>query len=313
MQPPSRSNQSSGNLTADRRLAWARDLEARGDLAGAADLCLQALELVPAFVPAWFALGEALEAAGKTGDAVHAYRQALAFDPQDRHGARLCLARLGAVAPGEMPPAYLQCLFDGYAGEFDTALRERLGYRAPEMLREAVAAVCGRAGRPLRFGSMLDLGCGTGLAAVAFRTCADWICGVDLSAGMIAQARKKVIYDRLHTGDMLAFLDAEAANNALFHLVLAADVFVYRQDLRPLAAAVSRVLAGDGLLAFTVETHEGEGTILRETLRFAHASGEVRAAIESAGLRIASIEDVSTRTEKAQPVPGLLVVAARQD
>ena len=49
----------------------------------------------------------------------------------------------------------------------------------------------------MRFGTMLDLGCGTGLAGEAFRPHVDWLEGVDLSPGMIAQARKKTIYDRL--------------------------------------------------------------------------------------------------------------------
>jgi len=48
---------SSGNLIADRRFEWARDLEAKGDLASAADLLVQALELAPDYAAAWFALG----------------------------------------------------------------------------------------------------------------------------------------------------------------------------------------------------------------------------------------------------------------
>ena len=32
-----------------------------------------------------------------------------------------------------------------------------------------------------RFGTMLDLGCGTGLAGAAFRPHVDWLAGVDLS------------------------------------------------------------------------------------------------------------------------------------
>ncbi len=49
---------SSGNLIADRRYAFGRELAARGDLAAAADLFAQATEAAPAFAAAWFALGE---------------------------------------------------------------------------------------------------------------------------------------------------------------------------------------------------------------------------------------------------------------
>ena len=43
---------SSGDVIADRRFEWARDREAKGDLTGAADLLLQALELAPAYASA---------------------------------------------------------------------------------------------------------------------------------------------------------------------------------------------------------------------------------------------------------------------
>ena len=52
---------SSGDLIADRRYAIAKDLEARGDLAAAADLLTQALERAPGFCVAWFAFAEVRE------------------------------------------------------------------------------------------------------------------------------------------------------------------------------------------------------------------------------------------------------------
>ena len=52
-------------------------------------------------------------------------------------------------------------------------------------------------GQPPRFGSVLDLGCGTGLGRRGVPAICDWLVGVDLSPGMIEQARAKGIYDRL--------------------------------------------------------------------------------------------------------------------
>ena len=71
---------------------------------------------------------------------------------------------------------------------FDRALTEGLGYRAPEL---AAARRARRSGRRMKFGSVLDLGCGTGLAGAAFRPFCDWLVGVDLSPAMLAQARGK--------------------------------------------------------------------------------------------------------------------------
>jgi predicted TPR repeat methyltransferase len=298
-------------LLADRRFEWARDCESKGDLAAATDLMQQALELVPQFAPAWFALGEIRERSGDRDGAVEAYRQARKADPEDRHGALLPLMRLGAAPPAAMPPAYLRTLFDQYAPAFDAALVEGLGYRAPALLRACVERECAKLGRPLRFGSMLDLGCGTGLAGVAFRSCIDWMVGVDISPAMIAQAKMKVIYDRLHAAELAGFMCEEIAAGARHHLIVSADVFVYFSDLAPAFACVAELLAPDGLFAFTVETHDGAGVVLQETRRFAHSPDYVRRVIEQSGLSPLTLERASTRREKQVDVPGLVAMARR--
>jgi predicted TPR repeat methyltransferase len=165
------------------------------------------------------------------------------------------------------------------------------------------------AARKPRFGSMLDLGCGTGLAGAAFRPLVDWLVGVDLSPGMVAQAAAKGLYDRLATADLESFLAEEAANASRYHLIVAADVFVYVEDLGPIMAALARVIALDGIAAFTVETHSGAGTKLLPTLRYAHGESYLRDVINAAGLAVAHLAAAAVRTEKGAPVEGLVVVA----
>ena len=287
---------SSGDLLADRRYEFAKDLAARGDLGAARDLLAQALERAPGFAAAWFALGEIKSKAGDNDGAIAAFRSARDADPDDRHGASLQLALLGA-GDGAMPAGYLRTLFDQYASDFDRALGEGLNYRAPALLLAAIEAACKDSGRPMRFGAMLDLGCGTGLAGAAFRAHADRLMGVDLSPGMIAQARAKGLYDRLIVCDLVLFLAAEAEAKARHDLVVAADVFAYFADLTPVAAAVARVLAPGGLFAFTTEsktetateTHNGSGGSLGATLRYAHSAAHVRAALADAGLQVLAL------------------------
>ena len=297
----------SGDLIADRRYNFGRDLAARGDHAAAADLFAQAVEVAPAFAPGWVALGEARAKLGDKAGAAAALHQALALDPDDRCGAALSLARLGGADPaGAMSPAYVRSLFDQYAPRFDEALAS-LAYRAPAQLRDAVERV-----RPgTTFERMLDLGCGTGLAGAAFRPLAPQITGVDLAPAMVAQARAKAIYDRLETADLLAFLAAEA--ECSYDLVIAADVFVYTFDLAPVAAAVARILRPGGVFAFTVETHEGAGVELGEKLRFRHSADHVRSALSAAKLQLALLTAAATRTEAGADVPSLVVVTMRTD
>ena len=91
--------------------------------------------------------------------------------------------------------------------------------------------------------------------------------------------------------------------------MLAADVFVYVNDLAPIMSAVARVLAPGGFFAFTVETHSGAGVKLLPTLRYAHGEAHIRRALKDAGLALASVSEVSVRSEKGVPVDSLVVVA----
>jgi predicted TPR repeat methyltransferase len=208
-----------------------------------------------------------------------------------------------------MTQTYVRRLFDQYAARYDAALTERLDYRGPTLLREAVAAVTRAAGRPMRFRAMLDLGCGTGLGGAAFRPFVDRLVGIDLSPAMIAQAAAKGLYDRLAAADLTAALADEIAEAGTYELVVAADVFVYVNDLAPLIAAIARVLPADGLLAFTVETHPGDGAELLPTLRYAHGEAYLRAVLADAGLTPAYFAPASVRSEKGVPVDSLVVVA----
>jgi predicted TPR repeat methyltransferase len=292
---------SSGDLIADRRYDFARAYAADGDLSAAADLYAQAVELAPGFASAWFALGEAREALGDREGARAAFSRACETDPQDRHGAALHLARLGGADPAAGAlQTYVRTLFDQYAPRFDRAL-EDLSYSAPARLREAITQ------HGTRFGSMLDLGCGTGLAGAAFRPHVDWLAGVDLSPKMIEVARAKGLYDQLAVADIAQYLAEQ--NDAAFHLVIAADVFAYVAGVADICAAVKRVLGTGGLFAFTVETHDGDGAIVGAKMRYAHGEMFVRDAIANAGLTLVALTRVSSRTENRVPVPGLLVVA----
>jgi predicted TPR repeat methyltransferase len=160
------------------------------------------------------------------------------------------------------------------------------------------------------FDHMLDLGCGTGLAGAAFRPLVRRLAGVDLSPAMVAQARAKKLYDRLDIGELLQFLATEASHGGVFDLVIAADVFVYLFDLATVAATVGRVLRPDGLFAFTVEAHQGEGVELGPKLRYRHGVEHVRGALAAAGLRLLELSRIATRTEAGEDVPGLLALAA---
>ena len=79
---------------------------------------------------------------------------------------------------------------------------------------------------------------------------------------------------------------------------------VYVAELAPVLAEAARVLASGGLLAFTAETHDGEGVVIGQGLRYAHGAAYVRAAVECRRPRIVAcwkIAPPATRTTRRCP------------
>jgi predicted TPR repeat methyltransferase len=300
---------SSGDMIADRRFDFARDLQLRGDLEAAADLFAQATDLAPGFATAWFVLGEVREQLGDRDRAICAFRNARMSDPDDRNGAGLRLMRLGAAELTAMPPTYVRTLFNQYAAKFEGALVNDLGYRGPDQLFKAVLSACAARSKPAFFRRAIDLGCGTGLVARAFAAQTDEIIGIDLSPRMIELAHSTGLYAELEVAEIMEGLGGKPDASA--DLVLAADVMVYVHDMAPLLREAARVLKSGGLLAFTAETHSGEGVVLGAGLRYAHSAAAVRASIEAAGLVLDQLEAESARTESGVPVPGLVAVAIK--
>lgn len=306
---PARLFLSSGDLIADRRFEFARDLQLKGDLPAAADLLAQAIEIAPNFASAWFTLGEIRIRLGQQDAAIAAFRKARSADPEDRHGAAVWLMRLRAEDLTEMPKSYVQALFDQYAPRFEAALLGDLDYRAPQLLFKAVLSVRLAAKKPAFFKRAIDLGCGTGLAASAFAREVDHFIGIDLSPKMLDLARATGLYEALEVADMVEALREKP--EASTELMLAADAFVYVSDLSHVLSEVKRVLAPGGLIAFTLETHDGDGVMIGAGLRYAHGADCVRKTVAGAGLKLAKCEEASPRTEDNEPVRGLVVVATR--
>jgi predicted TPR repeat methyltransferase len=310
------SSAGTGDSALDRRYLWAREALSEGDPEATIDILDQTLALAPGFVAGWHLYGLAQEALGRHEEAAAAWRQCLESDLLDRLGVRLDLARIGAI-PAEQATSegFSGTLFDSYAERFDSHLVGSLHYNAPALLADALASVRNNADGPFRFDTVYDLGCGTGLMGKAIRAQVGFLAGCDLSPRMIERARAKTttsgapLYDKLAVAGLTEFLASRPDHAA--DLVIAADVFVYVGDLAPAFAQSARVLKPGGVLAFTVQSHEGEGVIVGEDRRFAHAEGWLRERLEEVGLHPLTVTSASTRQDRGAPVPGLIVLARK--
>ena len=195
------------------------------------------------------------------------------------------------------PPAYVEALFDDLAPRFDRQLVQMLDYHAPALLADLVA------GQRAQFEQILDLGCGTGLAAPSLERFGAQVTGVDLSPAMLAKAAERGGYDHLVRAEAVTFLESHAGR---FDLILAADVLIYFGDLAPLLAAAAQALVPSGLLAVSIELGEA-GWRLLPTARYAHGDDYVRETA-APDFRIVEHEDVVLRREATGVTNGRLYV-----
>ena len=283
-----------------------RDFTLAADLAetarrdGVADACVFGLR------------GHALSSLGRHDEASEAYAEALKLAPEDPY-VRHLVAAAGLLPQASRAPApYLETVFDGYAGRFESHLLG-LHYRVPGLLRAALLAHCPPLARGETVGPILDLGCGTGLMGVVLSDLPlGPLTGVDISTGMLAEARAKGIYATLEHAELEAFLARDATS---WPLVLAADVFCYFGVLDETFALVHARMPPGGLLLFTLEEIDPaagpQGWRLGRQGRFAHDITYVTTAATRVGFAVRAATREVLRAEAQADVPGLLFVLER--
>ena len=184
---------------------------------------------------------------------------------------------------------------------FEHQLVDVLHYRIPEkaypLLVEAGA----------EFARILDLGCGTGLAAPYLSRFGGRLVGVDISPRMLEKARERETYSRLIEDEAVSYL---ANCGEQFDLIAAFDVVVYFGDLAGLFEAVASRLDGGGIFAFSFETGQDSDYALLASGRFAHDPGYVERTYGKHFTAIASVPTM-VRLEANRRVAGQLVLVRR--
>jgi predicted TPR repeat methyltransferase len=241
-----------------------------------------------------------LSASGHLEAAAEVGRMRLAEKPDDpvrRYLLDAVLGRSITAAPAE----YIETYFDQFAPQFDSKLLETLQYNAPRQMADFVAR------RRTGFQHMLDLGCGTGLAAEELRPLGQTLVGVDISSGMLAEAAKRGGYTELVKSEAVTYLEATPSR---FDLVFAADSLIYFGDLDPLLRAAASAMVHGGLFVFSVEVAAGDSFTLQPSGRFAHSLGYLKAT--ATDFVILETVESAIRLEAGRPVSGLYVLMEKR-
>jgi predicted TPR repeat methyltransferase len=262
------------------------------------------LDSNPRFSGAYESLGLLLYRMGRNDHAADVYRKWLEVEPDHPVARHMYAATSGQAVPPRADDRYVAKIFDGFASSFDESLKN-LDYAAPQLLSAALS-------ERIDFGhgnlDVLDAGCGTGLCGLLLRSSAKTLVGVDLSAGMLAKARARKVYDELVEAELCAHMRSRPA---AFDLINCADTLCYFGDLGEAASAAQRCLKPGGHIGFTVEAaapDAAEPFKIQSHGRYGHSAPYVLSVLQDAGFQDVERESVVLRKERGEDVTGHLVI-----
>jgi predicted TPR repeat methyltransferase len=268
--------------------------------AGELDLATEhyqtAIKLDPVYVAAHNNLGIALERQGERHAAVKSFKQACKLDPENA-SIRHILAALSGQHTASAPNDFVEGLFDDYAVRFDQSLVDQLKYNVPKLIAELVLKQ--QSETPL--GSIIDLGCGTGLAGVELKGFCKEIEGIDLSQKMLAKARQKNVYSKLNHTGIIEYLTEAPLD---FDLFLSTDVFVYVGELSEVFRLIKSRNKRPGRLAFSTEHTKKADFFLETSGRYSHSKSYIDSLCNKFDYRLLNFSTIDLRKSGSEFITG---------
>ena len=275
-------------------------LQDQGDLSAALKSFQAAIKLQPDYTDAIYNMGNVLKDMDDFASAVSCFQDLIKIDPNYNRAQHLLNALTGQTT--QTPPQeYVESLFEEYAPHFEQDLIHNLHYTAPKRLVDALLHLSAQK----NLGSVLDLGCGTGLIGNEVKRFAFYIEGVDLSKSMVEQAERKNIYDRLIISDINAYL---AKTSLDFDCIMAADVFIYLGDLSETFQLIKAGKKRPGKLAFSTEHLETGSFKLERSGRYAHSKHYIISLCSQFGFELSHFSTIKLRKDKAAFLTGGLYI-----
>ena len=155
--------------------------------------------------------------------------------------------------------------YDQWADEYDRDLEQQFGWTAPRMAAELMAKYTRSGAR------VLDAGAGTGLVGVELRRLGfrDLV-AMDLSEGMLAQARAKGVYGELHKMELGKPLGFPSDS---FDATIGVGVFTLGHAPAHSLDELVRVTRPGGYIVFTLRPDVYENNGFKETQETLVATG----------------------------------------
>ena len=255
---------------------------------------MQVISIDPNHYNAFYNLGIVHTRLGKIEEAEKNYQKAILLNPNFLAAKYMLSSLTGDSQPSSAPKEYIEGLFNNFADHYENLMIEKLEFKVPGIIREIILD-----NSESHLGSVIDLGCGTGLFGNEIQSFCDYLEGIDLSEKMLEIANKKNIYNQLIQVDILEYLKNASLN---FNYYVASDVLIYIGDLSDLFKLIKSRNQSRGKLVFSLEDYEGKGFILRKTGRYAHSKKYIENLCQEFGYTLAHFEAKTARSDNDRPI-----------
>jgi predicted TPR repeat methyltransferase len=256
----------------------------------------KAITLKPDYAEAYSNLAGTLKELNRFDEAEASLRQAIMLKPE-YSSAKHMLAALTGNTTETAPLDFVEGLFDNYASKFEDALVNKLEYKIPKVIAEMII-------KDSEFdflGSIMDLGCGTGLFGIEIKQMCEHLEGIDLSKKMLNKAKKKNVYNKLIKQDILDYLSNARLN---FDYFISTDVFVYFGDLTDVFRLIKSRNKKGGKLAFSTEDYDGDGFFLEQSGRYSHSKTYIESLCKKFDYKLQHFEIQAIRKSKNKYIKG---------
>ena len=172
-----------------------------------------------------------------------------------------------------------------------------LSYKSPEVITQLALEKHGGGS----LGSILDLGCGTGLTGEKIRPHCTNLEGIDLSKKMLEIAKSRNVYDKLSHVDIVEYLSYAKLE---FDYFIATDVFVYIGDLSEVFRLIKVRNKKSGKLIFSTEHTNEKGFHLEKSGRYSHSKSYIEELCTEFSFSISHFSETNLRKEKGSFLMG---------
>lgn len=187
---------------------------------------------------------------------------------------------------------YSRRLFDLFAENYEQTMQE-LNYNLPAEMAAMLGSVTG---------TIIDLGCGTGLLGEKLKNEQNTLTGIDISAQMLQKTAEKNVYAKLEQADILEY----SRNMPEADLVTAADVIGYIGDL---SALIQNIFPRPFAFSAAVDKTIGNNFKLTDGGRYIYKPDYIRQTLQTAGYNNIAEQTTVLRKENGSNVNGIIFYA----